>query len=162
MKRWGARSLLIACVALWAGTLWALNMGAFAQELPLPQPTCQTINPELPRYCTSPSSSGSPTPSGSPTTQQPKSEKSTLTIKYAKDKFSGAVSSKSASCERGRDVSVKKKGGKVIGSDTTDRAGKWSVRYPKPKGKRYFAKVAPRVGGATTCEGAKSKTIRAK
>src|SRR5689334_24666981 len=34
---------------------------------------------------------------------------------------------------------VKKKGGKVIGYDTTNRDGKCSVRYPNPKSKPYFA-----------------------
>ena len=84
-----------------------------------------------------------------------------MTIKYSNNKFSGAVKSDSAACERNRKVSVKKRGGRVVGDDVTDDAGKWSLRFPNPKGKRYFAKVAPKQAGETTCNGAKSRTIKA-
>jgi hypothetical protein len=169
MKRLGARAVLISCVVLWVGTLWALSMGALATEAPVALQSCVPLPLPPPAGCEeepsgspSPSASGSSTPSPSPSDDEPTTEKPTISIKYAKNKFSGVVKSKTSFCERGRDVSVKKKGGKVVGSDTTNRAGKYNVRFPEPKGKRYFAKVAPRVGGQTSCQGAKSKTIKAR
>ena len=163
MKRMGARSILLFCVVLWAGAIWALSVGAFANQLPpLPVQSCVPGAPP-PLGCTSasPSRSASPSTSASPSEEPPDEADSEITIKYANKKFSGAVTSDEASCERNRAVSVKKRGGRVVGTDTTDSAGKYSVRYPNPKGKRYFAKVAPRVGGATTCNGDRSRTIKA-
>lgn len=162
MKRLAARVVLVACVALWGTTLWALNVGALADEIPVSLQTCVPDAPP-PLGCPEPSASGSP-PGSSPSpteSEEPTEEDSTVTIKYGNKKFSGAVKSDSAACERARDVSIKKKGGKVVGKDKTDARGKYSVRYPKPKGKRYFAKVAPKEAGGTTCNGAKSKTIKA-
>ena len=165
MKRKGARAALVACVALWGATLWALNSGALAQELPIPLQTCVPDGPPpvgCPDESPSPSGSSSPSPSGSPSEEpEPTEEDSKITIKYSNNKFSGAVKADTAKCEKGRKVSVKKRGAGVVGTDTTDNAGKWSVRYPEPKGKRYFAKVAPKKVGETTCNGAKSQTIKA-
>ena len=168
MKRAGARSVLVTCVALWLGVIWILNAGAFASETPAALQSCVPGLPpplgcpeESPSPSRSSSASPSSSPSSSPSEEPSESEDSQLSIKYANKKFSGAVKSDSSACERNRSVSVKRRGGKVIGTDTTDSTGKWSVRYPKPKGKRYFAKVAPRVGGSPSCQGDRSKTIKA-
>jgi hypothetical protein len=61
-------------------------------------------------------------------------------------------------------VSLKKKtasGAKTVGKTESTAGGKWEIAYPKPGGKKYFAKVKASSKGSTSCGGAKSKTIKA-
>lgn len=173
MKRRTTRSILLAIVSMWLVGLWAMNVGAAAPAFLVAQPTPCLPGPPPPVGCppssASPSGSGSPSSTGSPSpspseSPEPEDSKSTISIKYSKKQFSGAVKS-SNDCETGRNVTLKKvKGGKArtVGKAKTVAGGKWKVGYPEPGGKKYYAKVktsTAKSGG--TCKGAKSKTIKA-
>lgn len=126
---------------------------------PAPPPVC-------PASPGSPSGSGSPTPSGSSTGGGGETYDSTLTIAYGNDRFSGAVRS-DGKCKPGRKVIVRKirRGPDLlVGRDTTNRRGRWSVGEPDAARGRYYAKVLKRVytltDTAITCRGDRSKTIR--
>jgi hypothetical protein len=132
---------------------------------PTPSETCDIPIP-VPPVCEEDSSSpsASPTPSASPSASAEEHD-STISINYARTAFTGAVNS-AAKCEPKRKVIVRKvrKGpDTLIGKDTTDNKGKWSVAFEDPHGK-YYAKVLKRVftqlDTEVTCNGAKSKVLR--
>lgn len=131
-----------------------------------PSQTPCRFSPAPPPVCPASSSSGSATPSGSPTGGETETYDSTLTIAYGNDRFSGAVKA-NGKCKPGRKVIVRKvrKGPDLlVGRDTTNRRGRWSVREPDAARGRYYAKVLKRVYTLTdtviTCRGDRSKTIR--
>ncbi|HYI45443.1 MAG TPA: hypothetical protein VE174_08305 [Actinomycetota bacterium] len=180
MQRRTSRSILLAVISLWLVGLWGMSVGASTNASvvatqscvpgPLPPPVGCPPTSASPSGSGSPSASGSPSsspsssPSQSPTPRpEPEDSKSTISIKYKSKKFSGAVKS-SSECQVGRNVVVKKKGKKVktVGKTKTVAGGKWKVAYPKPRGKKYYAKVkTSNAESGGTCRGAKSKTIRA-
>ena len=178
MKRRTTRSILVGVISMWALIFWAMGVAAIANPQPgVVRQSCLPGGPP-PVGCPSPSgtSSGSASPSGSPSGSsspssspsespepEPQDSASKITIKYGKKQFSGAVTS-SRSCENGRNVTLHRlKGGKArnVGKTRTAPSGKWKIAYPKPGGKKYYAKVKQSKAGETTCKGARSKTIRA-
>jgi hypothetical protein len=91
---------------------------------------------------------------------------SNVSIDYDPPNFEGRVRSERDRCERGRTVSVfKKRDGddRLIGSDTTNDNGFYSVSKPGARG-RFYAVVAREVFGGYghrhVCQGDTSGTIR--
>jgi len=79
------------------------------------------------------------------------------------DSVNGTISSKRAECESGRKVKLRvASGGGVIGTDKTDKKGRWAITIQLGVGS-YYAKVekVSKSGkqGKVLCQGAKSKTI---
>lgn len=64
----------------------------------------------------------------------------TLSHKYSGNKHNGKVGSNRKICRRGRTVIVKEPGQGIVGSDRTNRRGKWSVRDADADG-RFTSKV---------------------
>jgi hypothetical protein len=74
---------------------------------------------------------------------------STLSIHYDRTParraaFKGGVKSRFHKCEKGRQVELHKKGTGVVGRDSSNRRGKWKVRYPRAQG-QFFAEVLRKV-----------------
>ena len=91
---------------------------------------------------------------------------SSVSISYEPPNFEGQVSSERDRCERGRSVSVfKKRDGadRLIGTDTTNDSGFYSVNKPGARG-RFYAVVAREVFGGYghrhVCEADTSNTIQ--
>ena len=118
----------------------------------------------------SPTGSGTGSP-GSPSAGGQGQECPTkLTISYKRastrttdprDHFGGKVKSPNGSCERGRDVILKKvrKGkAKTVGQTVSQRGGVWKIRGVKPQG-RFYATSPARDVGDVTCRKGKSKTF---
>ena len=162
----------------WGGTALAGTRcsGGSGQATPTPTPT-ESEDPgpvptEVPSGLPVPipgqTETASPTPS--PTSGGDERCRSEITIRYdlERTRFSGAVRSDKASCERGRRVILKldRASGKdrTVGTTTTDRRGRWAVTQVG-RGKRYYAQtprqkvVGP--GGNVICLGDRSRSIRA-
>jgi hypothetical protein len=58
--------------------------------------------------------------------------------------FKGSVKSRFHKCEIGRQIELHKKGTGVVGRDSSNRKGKWKVRYPRAQG-QFFATVLRKV-----------------
>lgn len=121
--------------------------------------------PAPPQVCPSSSGGSSASPTGSASPGGGETHKSTISLTYNRTKFTGTVQS-DPKCESKRNVVVRrvKKGpDPLVGKDTTDSKGKYSVAEPNAKGK-FYAKVLKRVftqGDTTiTCGGAKSKVLK--
>lgn len=104
-----------------------------------------------------------------PVLQQDQTCKSTITISYSQRKkaFGGRVKSEAAECKGGRKVQVKKfKRGKdpTVGRAVTNARGVYTVPSPNARGRFYAVAAKANVendeGGTTTCQAARSKTIR--
>ena len=82
----------------------------------------------------------------STTTDQPREQSvsSTITIAVGRTGFEGVVRSRNAGCERRRQVTVKKRRAGNVGTDTTDRGGKWKIRKRVRRG-TYYAVAARKV-----------------
>ena len=127
---------------------------------PLPIPTLPGEEEDSPSA--TPSSSQPPGGSGSrrcPTN---------LTISYERSRASsstvaikGKVRSPESDCEGARDVTLKKKKSgpdRTVGSTVSRANGAWSIRERNARG-RYYAVVAKRKVGSTTCLAGTSRTI---
>ena len=145
--------------------------GSGGQATPTPTPT-ETEDPNPIPPLPNPLESESPTPTPTSTSGGGETERcrSEINIAYnsAQQRFSGAVRSDKAACERGRRVTLKlDRSGKdrTVGTTTTTRRGKWTIPFDG-NGKRYYAKAAKRSitrsGGKIVCLGDRSKTIRAR
>jgi hypothetical protein len=90
--------------------------------------------------------------------------KSTLKIKQiSATGASGTLSSKEAKCEKRRKVALKFSGEYTpvrVGTDKTNRKGRWSIDARLDDAGFYFATVAPVKRGAVKCRGAESKSVR--
>ena len=90
--------------------------------------------------------------------------KSTLKITEIKASgASGKLVSKEAKCEKRRKVALKFSGEYTpvrVGTDKTDRKGRWSVDARLDDAGFYFATTAPVKRGDTKCAGAESKSVR--
>lgn len=97
--------------------------------------------------------------------------KTTVKLKSVEpDGAKGKVRSKKAKCKRGRKVKLfydlSKSGGRAttardpkIGTDKTNRRGKFEIEQPLSAG-AYYVKVAAKKAGKTRCLRAKSKVTR--
>jgi hypothetical protein len=93
---------------------------------------------------------------------------SSVSINYDRPNFKGRVSSSRDRCERDREVSVfKVRTGpdRLIGTDTTNDNGRYSVPKPGARG-RFYARVSREVFGGYghrhECEADTSGTIRVR
>jgi hypothetical protein len=80
--------------------------------------------------------------------------------------FSGKVTSSNAACARGRKVTLYRSRSLVLGTATTNAAGRWKLTVPGSAGitlGRFYAKVRTRSEGTAgtiyVCKAATSKTI---
>ena len=92
--------------------------------------------------------------------------RSHITIKSHDLTFSGRVSASNAACDAGRKVTLYRKGPLVLGSTTTNSAGRWKITPSGFAGisfGRFYARVARRSEGAAgtiyVCREARSRTI---
>jgi hypothetical protein len=81
--------------------------------------------------------------------------------------FRGRVNSERARCERRRVVRIKKVGVGTVGTDRTNRAGRYVERHRRGGRGRYFAVVARKsfvsgAGDLIICQKARSRRIRAR
>jgi hypothetical protein len=92
-----------------------------------------------------------------------------LTIRYDRDanQFKGAASARKRNCQRGRLVTLKKHTpgpNRSVGTDTTNRAGNWSMRKRVRRGRFYGIaakkRYTDRRGNTVVCLRDKSVTIK--
>lgn len=81
--------------------------------------------------------------------------------------FRGRVAADLPRCVRGRTVRIKKVGGPTVGSDRTNRAGRYVERHRRGGRGRYFAAVARKsfvnaAGDNVICQRARSRRIRVR
>jgi len=93
----------------------------------------------------------------------------TLTIKYRRGAFRGALDGSRAACLRNQTVTVYKKVGRLggrddrtRGTDATDNAGAWALSKRKRSGTYYATVPAKTIATAGNCLGATSATTKIK
>ena len=90
--------------------------------------------------------------------------KSTLKIKQlSATGASGKLVSKQAKCEKRRKVALKFSGEYTpvrVGTDKTNRKGRWSIDLTNADEGFYYATTAPVKRGSVKCRGAESKSVR--
>ncbi|GAC1436500.1 MAG: hypothetical protein NVSMB51_08020 [Solirubrobacteraceae bacterium] len=93
--------------------------------------------------------------------------KSRISIRSTGLRFSGRVSAANAACQGARKVTLHRKLSQVLGSTTTDGAGRWTITVSGSAGislGRFYASVRQRSDGTAgtiyVCRAAKSQTIR--
>ena len=90
--------------------------------------------------------------------------KSTLKIKsISASGASGKLVSKEPKCEKRRKVALKFSGEYTpvrVGTDKTDKKGRWSVNVPLEDAGFYYATTGPVKRGDVKCRGAESKSVR--
>jgi hypothetical protein len=93
-----------------------------------------------------------------------KAVKSTLKIQeITATGAKGKIVSKKAKCERRRKVALKFSGeysAVRVGTDKTNRRGRWKISVPVDDAGFYFATTGPAKRGSTKCAGAESKSVR--
>ncbi|HEX2128313.1 MAG TPA: hypothetical protein VHF58_03745 [Solirubrobacterales bacterium] len=90
--------------------------------------------------------------------------KSTLKIKQINATgASGTLKSKEAKCQKRRKVALKFSGEYTpvkVGTDKTNKKGRWSIDVRLDDEGFYFATTAPAKRGKVKCRGAESKSVR--
>ena len=124
--------------------------GVQADQTSCPSPTSTSpapgsTSPTPSNTTTTPGGTTTPPPSSPPPPPPSESHATTVTIDHDRNSFDGKVKSDTAKCERGRKVVLKKKRpgrDKVVGSDTTNGEGEYSIPLRRADG--VFYAVAPR------------------